>query len=93
MPIIIGIKKKDVAWAIRSVGDGGPVFGCGHDIKIHDKCNKKMDEKSNCFTANYAEQNSYNHPKVTICGGNTTDYHYPRKYLFQVIDYEVFQIV
>ena len=91
-PLLLELKQKYVEYAILCTNHG-PTFGGGFDISINDNCNNKLHNKSNRFNTNFSCQSSYDAPKVTICGGNTTDPDYPQKYLFQVIDYEVFQIV
>ena len=94
------IKKKcpllfelDKGGSIGCYPKYGPVFQCSHEITIHDECNKEIDQESHHRNTNYIDQWSFNAPpKVNICGGDRKDAS-KRKYLFQVIDYEVFQIV
>ena len=92
---IYGYKPKH---AIYCLNQNGPVFGNGFDIVIRDKCNKKVDKhEKECWKRkrnnNYSLQDTYGklNSELNICGG-TRDEKDGTSY-FQVIDYEVFQII
>ena len=75
----------------------GPIFGVGYAIKIADKCNDELPESWPLNDRDYSW--SYH------AGGGNTDYEYKAKeltgsniflynrYFYQVLDYEVFEIV
>ena len=91
-PLLLELNKKHVDVAICSRCDCGPIFGRGYDIFIGDDCNKKG-KSTWSFRNCYSKQQSYDIPKVNICGGDAKYSHSTKKNYFQVIDYEVFQIV
>ena len=92
-PLLLELRKGDihVNYAIGCNPSLGPIFGLGYDIIIRDECNRIF--WRNSYMMNSSEQFSYDTPKVNICGGDRTDSYKKTKYLFQVIDYEVYQIV
>ena len=94
-PLLLELRKDDlhVDNAIGRHRKCSPIFGFGFDILIHDNCNKKVDDKCSYLDVNSSRQHSYDIPKVNICGGNVNDAYESEKHLFQVIDYEVFQVV
>ena len=80
-PLLFELRKDDVKSAIYCKGNCGPIFGWGYDIFIDGNRN------------GYTEQYSYNTPKVkNLCGDNRNHKYFSNRYLFQVMDYEVFKI-
>ena len=93
-PLLLELKKNKAKYGIYCDPGYGAVFG-RNDIFIHDNCNRGMDEKSCVSDQNYTAQISYHNDdigKVNLCGGNRKDSIHPDAHLFQVIDYEVFQV-
>ena len=101
-PLVLELKKygllRDYAnMAICGDEDYGPIFGAGHDICIYSdpECNKTVEEEPD---NNYSKLYSYHNDNLSqlihpLCGGHVRDEIIERKFLFQVLDYEVFQIV
>ena len=76
-------------YAIFNDSLGGPCFG-GHDICIRDKCNRTI---SHLQDANYCYPYSYNTSGITnLCGGSLTKRYDVERFLFQVVNYEVFNV-
>ena len=96
-PLLLELKKNRVDDAIFCYNKYGPAFGRGCDIRIGDDCNKPIETGDDSQNPNYSRQFSYNntsYPIINLCGGNiTARSSIPNEYIFQVIDYEVFQIV
>ena len=83
-PLLLELRKDDIDRAICCHTYFGPRFG--DDILIRDNCNQKHE--------NAACQNSYKNndiPMVNLCGGNVINEY--GEQLFEVIDYQVFQII
>ena len=95
-PLLLELQEFYVQWAIEGHSADGPVFGA-HDIRIVDKCNKKIKKQNNEYNiceVSHSNQRAYIHPLVkNICGGNIKVDNVLNEYLFQVIDYEVFPII
>ena len=92
-PLLLELKEEDECEAIRGIGRFGPIFGTGYDIKICEDCNRNLDDKSHAANSNFSNQQSYVHhdiPEVNLCGSNIMSF---ERNLFQVIDYQVFQII
>ena len=92
-PLLLKLNKWKVDCAVYCYHLFGPTFGSGLDICIRNRCDRKIRRDSRWSDVNYARQQSYDTPKVIICGGNTKDVSFSDRYLFQVKDYEVFQTV
>ena len=92
-PLLLELKKGNEHCAVATDSDLGPCFGLGHDICIGDNCNKKLGEKLDLSEGNYCYQSSYDNPTVNLCGGNLRAKLNEQVHLFQVVEYEVFQIV
>ena len=91
-PLLLELKKGNSDYAIDCSRGQGPSFGLG-DICIRDKCNEKVKmDFLRCIYANYCGPCSYGVDEINICGGNQ-DYDVKQRWFFQVIDYEVFQII
>ena len=94
-PLLLELKKGKANCAIHHSLAHGPVFGAGIDIRIQDRCNKKIGKKPCFVTDNYSCLHSYGNHKNdirNICGGNVKD-EYDVYSFFQVDDYQVFQII
>ena len=89
-PLLLKLRRDHVKYAIGCYDEFGPIFGRGLDICIRDNCNKTLHIESKWYDVNYSRQISYDSPGVNICGGCMRN---SDAYLFQVIDYEVFQTV
>ena len=87
-PLLLEPCKDARDICIRHHPRKGPWFG--QDIWIDDHCDKKVEKNSRAWEVNYTQQCSYDTPPVNLCGGKATDG--AKAYMFQVIDYEVFQI-
>lgn len=105
LPLLFKIKPDEVMYAICSMGDTGPVFGSGWDIYIadghHTRIGKNQTELSqgwNYIGRNWSSLCTYENEKIankdiSLCGGEHSSMHYDCNYdLFQVVDYEVFQV-
>ena len=105
-PIIFD-KRKHV-FAMCSVQDRGPVFGNGFDINIGNKCNVKKkaplnavwrykDTTTNYHSVNWSSLKCYTNDKfpllTNLCGGNSQGYIIGLRHLFDVIEYEVFELI
>ena len=86
-PLLLELKKDHEKFAIYCVDDFGPIFGNGFDICIRDNCNKELISPLRLENENYAIQESFDGDikYLNICGKG--------RRFFQVIDYEVFQII
>ena len=93
-PLLLELDKDDVGRAIEAHYKYGPIFGAGHDIIIYDKCNRKIQkEPLNVCELSHARKWSYINSEVDcICGGDIKTDGY-EDYLFQVIDYQIFQVI
>ena len=95
-PILFEIKSDKINKANHYCLSSGPIFGDGYDIYISDKCNEIDDEyffsKNSCKLSCYYNKK---YPNIVLCGGNSTlrcngitiDHR------FEVIEYEVYQVV
>ena len=96
-PLLLELRKDYVKYEsdIYCVANWGPVFGTGHDISISNDCNKKLGKiPEHNGHHNYSHLYSYECDKVvSLCGGDFTCKNTYGTYFFQVIDYEVFQII
>ena len=97
-PLLFGIREDEHRYGIRCMDNCGPAFGRGYDLYISDNCDKKVDNisdvgKVKLWNFNYSVQCSYNTEEMNICGGNLTINDCAERYFFQVIDFEVFQII
>ena len=88
-PLLLELKELHVGVAIFCDEFYGPTFGAGFDIIIRDNCNEDPDEVYE-FDTNYSDLSSYSCEGVLgLCGDlkeGCTNH-------FQVIDYEVIQII
>ena len=92
-PLLFEVKKNFSGHAICNSRDYGPIFGGGNDIRIQDDCNKKLPERIDSFKENGSCQGSFCIDINNICGGNLTDGKNEKRFVFQVVDYSVFQLV
>ena len=94
-PLLLELNKKYVRRAILAHSAFGPTFGAGSDIVIYDNCNKKIEkEELNWRHLSQAHMCSYPHAEVkSICGGDVVIPNRPKVHLFQVMEYEVFQVL
>ena len=97
-PLLLKLNEESVDWAICCNRSSGPSFGGGRDIHITDGCNNdKLEEKVMAYDNNYTEQSFYHNDDISnlnLCGGNMrSSFSFGNAFLFQVIDYEVFQII
>ena len=95
-PLLLELRENRAKYAIHCNNNAGPGFAGGYDICIRNDCNKPIGKISSMVTINqnFSFQQSYgntsNH-KINICGGNKKTA--INENLFQVVDYEVFQIL
>ena len=68
----------------------GPTFGAGYDIVIRDKCNKKLNKSANLYTSCYSRAGSFDIAKTNLPGGKKR---VGKRVLFQVIEYQVIQVI
>ena len=93
-PMIIKMKRKTGRYAICCKSDHGPLFGSGHEICIRGDCNAKVDRKRKDYNYSYPLNKSSYECDVTdnISGSPIQTLSMSKSYLFQVIDYEVFNV-
>ena len=93
-PLLLELKEDHVDVATFCHYYYGPTFGSGTDILITDYCDKSIDDKLDFEeqSCNYSLLSSYTcDGVVSLCGGDLkTEW---GTYFFEVIDYEVFQII
>ena len=89
-PVILDCVEPQ--YAVRHLSAYGPSFGSEHDICIRDKCNNTS--MRGWRDSNYVDQVSYINKVIIepLCGGNLRDTVEKTTYLFNVLEYEVFEM-
>ena len=85
-------------WSVSFNGKEGPLFGGGYSIRISDKCNEfdvnspQIDQDADIdeYLISYSYETGEEYHENELCGSNLK---ISARYLYQVLEYEVFELV